>query len=103
MKTADLEGEQLDYWVAVAFFGDNIEDPMKFPGSTKKWPEYKPSVNWEEGGPIIEREKISVIINSEDEWAAQMDDYNNGDFYAGGTPLIAAMRCLVASKFGDEV
>ena len=32
MKTADLEGPELDYWVAVAFFGDNIEDSMKFLG-----------------------------------------------------------------------
>ena len=61
---------------------------------------YQPSKNWAQGGPIIEREKITVW-NNEVWWHAA---YNDGtdDIY-GQTPLIAAMRCYVASKLGDEV
>jgi hypothetical protein len=34
-------------------------------------------------------------------WDAHMDNVNF--FETGTTPLIAAMRCYVASKLGDEV
>jgi hypothetical protein len=58
-----------------------------------------PSTDWSQGGPIIERERIS-ITHQVGRWAAQTDD----DLFAyGPTPLIAAMRCYVASKLGDEV
>lgn len=62
------------------------------------------STNWAQGGPIIERERI----NTRDEvtrWAAWMWDKTRcGDVsYYGPTPLIAAMRCYVASRLGKEV
>ena len=54
---------------------------------------------WAQGGPIIEREKISVYhmdwLNGDQKWMA-------GEQY-GPTPLIAAMRAYVASKLGDEI
>lgn len=67
------------------------------------------STDWAQGGPIIEREKIDCVAdpNGKDVWM--------GQFYAtrlsgekvirayGPTPLIAAMRCYVASKLGEEV
>lgn len=67
-------------------------------------PEY--GADWSQGGPIIERE-IDQISRYEaypdyraDRFAT--DDYE--DCHAiGPTPLIAAMRCYVASKLGDEV
>lgn len=55
---------------------------------------YKPSTDWSQGGPIIEREKMGVFP-THDGWAAGMQ--------SGPTPLIAAMRCYVANKLGDEV
>lgn len=65
---------------------------------------YNPSTDWEQGGPIIEREKLNT------EWSALWKswlcpDKRNGGAtsYMGDTPLIAAMRCYVASKLGDEV
>ena len=62
------------------------------------------STDWAQGGPIIEREKISIrqwtnvpIVHAympvdDAEWASD-----------GASPLIAAMRCFVASKLGEEV
>lgn len=66
-----------------------------------------PSTIWEQGGPIIEREKISLDAltgYSEPMWMANVFDYEDLTCRMyGPTPLIAAMRCYVASKLGDEV
>ena len=59
---------------------------------------------WSYGGPIIEREKLDFewvtasLCRASYEW---LDE----DFFEsfGPTPLIAAMRCYVASKLGEEV
>ena len=66
-----------------------------------------PSTNWAQGGPIIEREKINLNCGddtwgvAEGVWEAAHPRGMNVSF--GPTPLIAAMRCYVASKLGDEV
>ena len=62
---------------------------------------YHPSTDWAQGGPIIEREEIRLTppLAGETDWLAAC---GNPDV-AGPTPLIAAMRCYVASKLGDEV
>jgi hypothetical protein len=63
---------------------------------------YEPSIYWAQGGPIIEREKITVCYDTCQprwvgcDWAARLTEF-------GPTPLIAAMRCYVASKLGDDV
>jgi hypothetical protein len=62
---------------------------------------YQPSIDWEQGGPIIEREQIEIAVGRTEGWAARK--YNNPGHSVGPTPLIAAMRCYVASKLGDEV
>lgn len=80
---------------------------------TKIW---EPSADWAQGGPIIEREKISVQVTFCDgkfySWQAaghdlqydEVGDFIEGSDHAcdGPTMLIAAMRCYVASKLGDE-
>jgi hypothetical protein len=59
------------------------------------------STDWAQGGPIIEREGISIRQVLTDFWAAEVEA---GDYeHDGPTPLIAAMRCYVASKLGDEI
>ena len=60
---------------------------------------YAPSTDWAQGGPIIEREQIAIYLSDYKEWTG-VDGWNSG---TGSTPLIAAMRCYVASKLGDEV
>lgn len=62
---------------------------------------YSPSTNWQQGGPIIERAGIDVCKVCPDTWRAtplHSTKWNNGH-----TPLVAAMRCYVASKLGDEI
>lgn len=71
------------------------------------------STNWELGGQIIEREMIQLtphcMVNPLHGWAASFRSFDEDDciFAAhrmrGKTPLIAAMRCYVSSKFGDTV
>jgi hypothetical protein len=96
MKTSELTGAALDWAVA------------KCEGVLMRWErsthdeaplEYSPSTDWAQGGPIIEREGLT-ITHQQNQWAAQTDD---DLFEFGPTPLIAAMRCYVASKLGDEV
>jgi hypothetical protein len=64
------------------------------------------STDWAQGGPIIEREVISLIHPKYDCWTAHCYDKTVDDesyTLDGPTPLIAAMRCYVASKLGDEI
>ena len=98
MKTSELTGAALDWAVA------------KCEGVLMRWErsthdeaplEYSPSTDWAQGGVIIEREKIEVFIRDE-KWFAYSSLSKPEDFY-GETPLIAAMRCYVASELGDEV
>ena len=68
---------------------------------------WAPSTDWSQGGPIIGRERISVIPFDE-RWEARCACTVNRSVAKfierrGPTPLIAAMRCYVASKLGDEV
>lgn len=75
-------------------------------------PRYRPSVLWAEGGPIIERERISIEAFPGDllgglGWMALHNETFDGNcdpfgtIYRGPTPLIAAMRAYVASKQSD--
>jgi len=62
---------------------------------------------WEHGGPIIEREGISIVQQGDAaEWVGSVYNYAEDDWHlhtSGPTPLIAAMRCYVASKLGDDI
>jgi hypothetical protein len=96
MKTSDLEGEMLNRAVAKCE-GQVYHGPA--------WTKY--STDWAQGGPIIEQERIAIWFEKYDDidsalpvWAAVR--FNEQDYY-GSTPLIAAMRCYVASKLGEEV
>jgi hypothetical protein len=119
MKTNELTGAALDWAVA------NIEENVpvaefialeKLPESDYFW-KYRYSTNWAQGGPIIEREELSVepqyTAGGLECWVAyghnlRYDDH--GNYIQGSdnrqyapTPLIAAMRCYVASKLGDDI
>jgi Protein of unknown function (DUF2591) len=68
---------------------------------------FHPSTNWAHGGPIIEREFIETRLFSDDGslWYARLGakPFPLDAQMTGPTPLIAAMRCYVAFKLGDEV
>ena len=64
--------------------------------------EYTPSSNWSQGGPIIEREDIDTVKVGVKQWRGRIEGGNPVSGY-GPTPLIAAMRCYVASKLSETV
>ena len=76
------------------------------------------STNWSQGGPIIEREGITVapfygnwiaarnvgeLITEQDGDRLIVVMWESEPHSFGPTPLIAAMRCMVSSKLGEEV
>jgi hypothetical protein len=62
---------------------------------------YGPSKKWAQGGPIIQKSLLGVSPDSQYGW--RCNSYMDETGYYGSTPLIAAMRCYVASNLGDEV
>lgn len=109
IKTAHLIGAPLDWAVGQAlkmklsqarasFQLENFGHLQKQHGG-----DWCPSINWSQGGPIIEREVIG-IGHAWDRPIWLASEHNiEADLVEGPTPLIAAMRCYVASKLGDEV
>ena len=101
MRTSELTGAALDWAVA------KCEDPSWETNEFQLYREWhlenwKPSTDWAQGGPIIEREGIDVLTHAEHGWTAGYGN-NTGLYGNGDTPLVAAMRCYVASKLGDDV
>jgi hypothetical protein len=93
MKTSELEDLALD-WAVTKCEGYDHEV------TSRVWGMWGWATDWAQGGPLIERECITVGPNPfGPAFAANLSDL---DTY-GPTPLIAAMRCYVASKLGDEV
>ena len=104
MKTSELTGPALD-WAVAKCEGIYFED---FEDFERYAPEY--STDWSQGGPIIEREKLLPCYapdggpDSNQPWVC--DDYAGqvcSGMCWGKTPLIAAMRCYVTSKLGDDI
>lgn len=109
MKTAELHGTTLDWVVAqAAGVGVDIVDGGLIIKSDGDW--WQPSLEWAQGGPIIERERLQLspgLADDEHRWSAVRYDHLFDDdldcFMGGATPLEAAMRCYVASKLGNEI
>lgn len=120
IKTQDLTGAALD-WSVLEAVKPGLEHPERAGittfgplfGSGYKYPrwggrKYNPSTDWSLGGPIIEREGISIIPFDDTRWEARCAvavQRTPARFVErrGPTPLIAAMRCFVASKLGDTI
>jgi hypothetical protein len=112
MKTSELAGAALDYVVRILLervdigCPDNVPLAVEFMLMRDAGDSFlHPSTDWAQGGPIIELEKIDLLAYMEREghhmaWRASR---NRATVEYGPTPLIAAMRCYVASKLGDEV
>lgn len=104
MKTSELTGAALDWAVAKCEKVD-IGHPDNVPFNVE-WRlmhdagDMNYSTDWSQGGPIIEREKIATNPYNDTEWFACKGDEPE---QVGPTLLVAAMRCYVASKLGDEV
>lgn len=97
MKTSELTGAALDRAVAQTLGEGMWWKSQEFLDS------FHPSTDWEDGGPIIEREGLCLMMMNET-WSATTNSSALHSYaQQGPTPLIAAMRCYVASKLGDKV
>lgn len=101
MKTSELTGQALVWAIAKA---EGREDVRVDTDGDLIGNDYFDYLEWDQGGPIIERERISIrqwtnvpIVNAymPAEDAAWSSDAKS--------PLVAAMRCYVASKLGDKI
>ena len=114
MRTSELTGTALDWAVAKC-------EGLAVSARATKWRDehcpHKYSTDWSQGGPIIEREHMALGSTPDGLCSAYAPEGTRWIKYAdkaveyfqwaykqqGPTPLIAAMRCYVASKLGDEV
>lgn len=120
IKTSELTGVALDWAVAKCegatdlWFDTVATYWVKLNGKDRAlrygWAgmSYLPSTDWAHGGPIIARIKgfeVKQWLESKPELCCESQIHNyEGDWIQfGPTPLIASMRCYVASKLGDAV
>jgi hypothetical protein len=110
IKTSELTGAALDWAVAEAEGNVQLQYDSReglIIRNILGWIPYRPSVAWQQGGPIIEREKISIMEECNGTWMGSIGGCTDLDMPLwqehGPTPLIAAMRCYVVSKLGDTV
>ena len=107
MKTSELTGAALDWAVAQAEGNVRLQYDSReglIINNVLGWIPYRPSVAWQQGGPIIEREEMTVCCHWMRPFATKLVKETRKVIQCNGdTPLIAAMRCYVASKLGDEV
>lgn len=130
VKTSELSGSALDWAVAKCEgYSKDTSNAGKFAVRRRMFGLHQWSTSWQLAGPIIEREGITTVYCSGNlgeprtYWVAtsemqgwdwgygpyhEQDEDKSLQIYApqtikGPTPLIAAMRCYVASKLGDVV
>jgi len=105
VKVSEASGAALDWAVTKCEGRSEPEVVNNFKIAWYTWGNTHYSTNWLVGGPIIEREEISLSTGYEWEAVKDIDVRGRTDVVLahGETPLIAAMRCYVASKLGDEV
>ncbi|MCM2537697.1 DUF2591 domain-containing protein [Burkholderia glumae] len=133
MKVGELSGVALDYWVARANGAGSDVSKLKsgeswcaietVPNAIKPFPAcvlghkvgrgkhpsrnrwFYPSTVWNDGGPILARERIDLLAaaGDADSWFAQTVSRDVVISYFGPTILVAAMRVFVAKRFGPEV
>jgi len=129
-KTSELIGPALDWAVAVAIgwkepiFGvgliryfeedrylmmetpdPNESDDVTKPHHFNHYEQWSPRRIWSQGGPLIEQYQIDTVFDPNGKAVVMGRLWVNQRMHTafGPTPLIAAMRCLVATKLGDTV
>ena len=109
VKTAELIGPALAWAVWLADRGEAGEPNPKtgyiWTALDEHW---SPSTDWSQGGPLIERFGCDLIcIAPGNRWEANCWDCDlttpGLHLHEAETPLVAAMRAIVAAKLGDAV
>ena len=120
IKTSELIGPALDWAVAKCEYDELAALNIQFPDHAKHYPKVSPSTDWSQGGSIMDREDIDSFVVKEagvtesgaevlrkigwKAWISPSAYWMSKRFISEGeTRLIAAMRCFVASKLGEEV
>jgi hypothetical protein len=100
MKVSELTGPALDWAVAKAEGADYFGPAYQFLGK----PHLHYSTWWAQGGPILAKERMmSCPIHGVDGWSVSIIRGADAWVAEGPTLLVAAMRCYVASKLGEQV
>lgn len=116
IKVSEASSVQLD-WMVAKCEGEPYSAVPTTNGIGMDFPATNYSTDWAQGGPIIEKVHMEfdfecidafgrhIACAPEDVYRAkcQPDDAMMPTCAKGPTHLIAAMRCYVASKLGDEV
>lgn len=97
-KTCDLTAEEINFVVAYLEKVEVDINSSTFDDYLNESCDWNPCFHWSQGGPIIEREKITTV------WVGNncLAFIKKGKELFGLTALIAAMRCYVASKLGRK-
>lgn len=121
LKASDLAGAALDWAVATCEGVPLVKNPFGANYSPGYWVhfggivggdyrkcggKYSPSTNWAQGGPIVDAQRLKLTprFPHHPDWEAEFRFPAGGGANAfGPTPLIAAMRCYVISRLGQEV
>lgn len=90
IKVSDLTNLQLD---------ETIRKLTDYP-----WGAFHPSDRWDHGGPIMDAYEVDTYLMERGNDSGWIAEITGTKFKTRGrTRLIAAMRCFVVSKLGDEV
>ena len=98
IKTSETTPIQINWLVAEAL---NPGDGARILANEIDFIQYHE--DWAHGGPIIEWEKLGSLHEARGVWSARTKWDDPTKVFYGKTKLIAAMRCYVASRLGDEV
>lgn len=106
IKVSEAQDQVLDWLVAQAEGNVRLQYDSReglVISNVIGWIPYRPSLAWQQGGPIIEREGIGWFDARKEKGYCQAAKPGAEFVQRGPTPLIAAMRCYVASKLGETV
>jgi len=97
IQTSDLQGDALNWVVDKCKRRVGLSSNLLNKGCRP----IRFSTDWAEGGPIIEQEGLCLSYDQYvKRWTCSTRILNS---HHAETPLVAAMRCYVSSKLGDEV
>ena len=103
-KTSELQGRALNWAVAHC---EGLSPFSSKAGTYFQLPNYLS--DWSQSGPIIERENLEIKSGNPIYFPKGNE---KGEYFeplwlsgkqCGSTPILAALRCYIAIKLGDEV
>lgn len=116
MKVATIDDCHLAYWVAIAenltpfVVGKLCATVETTVGSTPIFKDakcvghsYDPHLNWAQGGPLLEKYAVALYPYLDGNgWYGHACN-GRGTRMEGSAPLLAAMRSIVATRYGKDV